>query len=305
MEELFNLILNLLRQHACVIVPGLGGFVVNEESASCTVDGGNFVPPMRQVYFNHLLSHNDGLLVQEYMKKGMTFEEANERVHRIVEEIKSRLKEKKSLPVGDWGVFVMSGKRLVFSQGRPIVENKCTFGLSEFYFPLLTFEKKDNLETESQTVTKKSFFYKPLVMGVVVAVVLLMFFQPLQRKEMVSMASFQPTSMLMANLQNEVDEQTKRIGDLQKQLDCYQRATEGYYWVVADFTTEKEAQQYLFANQRDDYEMEVISVKGKYYISLFSGETKEELLGKRDDLNLQDGMFEDGAYILSVTRMKE
>ncbi len=304
MEELFSLILNLLRQHACVIVPGLGGFVVNEESAACTVDGGDFVPPMRQIYFNQLLSHNDGLLVQEYMKKNMTFEEADERVKQIVEEIKGELRESRSLSLGDWGVFVMSGKSLTFVQCRPIVEDRKAFGLTEFYFPPLISDKQEETKQEVRNIPKKTFSFRPIAIGAVVAVALLMVFQPLQRKETVSMASFEPTSMLMANLQSEVSEQTRKIGDLQKQLDCYRQATEGYYWVVADFNTDKEAQQYILANQKDDYDMELISLKGKYYVSLLSGLTKEELLAKRAGLNLQDRMFED-AYILSVTRMEE
>ena len=306
MEEFFSLILNLLRQHACVIVPGLGGFVVNEESAVCTVDGGNFVPPMRQVYFNQLLSHNDGLLVQEYMKKNMTFEEADEKVKQVVEEIKKEIRDKKSVPVGDWGVFSLSGKKLTFSQTRSILEDRKTFGLSEFYFPPLISEKKEKEESKIAVhpETKKISSFRSIAVGAVAAVALLMIFQPLQHKESVNLASFQPTTMLMANLQSEVDQQTKKIGDLQKQLDCYQQATEGFYWVVADFSSEKEAQQYILANQEDEYEMELISLKGKYYISLLSGLTKEELMAKRAELNLQDGMYED-AYILSVTRMKD
>ncbi len=304
MEELFSLILNLLKQHTCVIVPGLGGFVVNEESAACAVDGGNFVPPMRQVYFNQLLSHNDGLLVQEYMRKNLTFEEADERVKQIVEKIKGELRERKSLSLGDWGVFVLSGKSLTFLQSRPIVEDRRAFGLAEFYFPPLVSDKQEDMKQEIQNVTRKTCSLRPIAIGVVAAVSLLMVFQPLQRKETVSITSLQTASMLMANLQSEVSEQTKKIGDLQKQLDCYQQATEGYYWVVADFTTDKEAQQYILANQEDYCDMELISLKGRYYVSLLSGLTKEELLAKRAELNLQDRLF-DGAYILSVTRMGE
>ncbi len=58
----------LLLEHDCVIIPGLGGFIANQESARMDDnDIHNFLPPYRTIRFNPELTVNDGLLVQSYM----------------------------------------------------------------------------------------------------------------------------------------------------------------------------------------------------------------------------------------------
>lgn len=58
----------LLLENDCVIVPGLGGFIANNNEARYN-DAGDalFLPPYRTVGFNQQLQVNDGLLVQSYM----------------------------------------------------------------------------------------------------------------------------------------------------------------------------------------------------------------------------------------------
>ncbi len=65
----------LLLGHDCVIVPGLGAFVAQYQSA--VVSGREFAPPTREVSFNPYLTHNDGLLassIARYAK--MSYEAA-------------------------------------------------------------------------------------------------------------------------------------------------------------------------------------------------------------------------------------
>lgn len=58
----------LLLEHDCVIVPGLGGFIVNYADATYCGKGENiFLPPYRTIGFNQQLQVNDGLLIQSYM----------------------------------------------------------------------------------------------------------------------------------------------------------------------------------------------------------------------------------------------
>ena len=52
----------LLLQHDCVILPGLGGFIANYKPATFDVAQRTALPPSRQILFNPNLVHNDGLL---------------------------------------------------------------------------------------------------------------------------------------------------------------------------------------------------------------------------------------------------
>jgi cell division septation protein DedD len=52
----------LLLQHDCVILPGLGGFIANYKPATFDASQKTALPPSRHILFNPHLVHNDGLL---------------------------------------------------------------------------------------------------------------------------------------------------------------------------------------------------------------------------------------------------
>lgn len=67
----------LLLFHDCVIVPGLGGFVTHDCSASYIEEEGLFLPPYRSVTFNPRLTMNDGLLANAIAnQQSISYEEA-------------------------------------------------------------------------------------------------------------------------------------------------------------------------------------------------------------------------------------
>ena len=53
---------DLLYRYDCVIVPDFGGFVTNRIGAKVNNYTHTFTPPKKQITFNKLLKHNDGLL---------------------------------------------------------------------------------------------------------------------------------------------------------------------------------------------------------------------------------------------------
>ena len=59
----------LLLQHDCVILPGLGGFVANYKPAEFDASQKTVLPPSRQILFNPNLVHNDGLLFAHISKE--------------------------------------------------------------------------------------------------------------------------------------------------------------------------------------------------------------------------------------------
>ena len=62
MINLDKYIRELLLQHDCVILPGLGGFVANYKPATFDASQNTALPPSRHILFNPHLVHNDGLL---------------------------------------------------------------------------------------------------------------------------------------------------------------------------------------------------------------------------------------------------
>ena len=57
-----NYICELLYDHDCVIIPGLGGFIANFEPARIIRKQHTIMPPSKKIAFNGKLKNNDGLL---------------------------------------------------------------------------------------------------------------------------------------------------------------------------------------------------------------------------------------------------
>lgn len=121
MNRLINHIEYLLRNHNCVIVPNLGGFVVNNNTAKR--DGlAALHAPYCDLVFNKELTHNDGLLVQSYMKThALTSEDATKEINEAVTELRHKLREKKSINLGDIGTIKMNSESQLIYLPKPFI----------------------------------------------------------------------------------------------------------------------------------------------------------------------------------------
>jgi len=80
----------MLSYHDYVVVPQLGGFVVQKQSAVIHAD--RITPPFSTIGFNPLMKHADGLLAIEIARtEGITYRKAVELIESEVDTIKSRL----------------------------------------------------------------------------------------------------------------------------------------------------------------------------------------------------------------------
>lgn len=102
MEKIIVHIENLLCYHEYVVVPGLGGFVLQKQSALITEN--IIVAPRTCIAFNALLQHADGLLPIEVARaEGITYRVANELIADWVAEIKLQLQQNGLVALGKLG----------------------------------------------------------------------------------------------------------------------------------------------------------------------------------------------------------
>lgn len=138
MKVLVQHIENLLPEHDCVVVPGLGGFVQNEVQARIQSGARLFYPASKEIGFNHRLKFNDGLLAQSYQEtNGLSFEQANAEIQKAVQEIQKKLEAGKFIRLGRTGTLFMIDQQHIF---RPDHHNHFypeAYGLTPFTFPLL------------------------------------------------------------------------------------------------------------------------------------------------------------------------
>lgn len=100
--------------HDCVVVPGLGAFVAQHIPASISPDGCSILPPSRELSFNPLLTHDDGLLVNSITRReGVSYECGRSAVSREVELIHRRLRHEGTLLLDRVGTLTLSGHGLM------------------------------------------------------------------------------------------------------------------------------------------------------------------------------------------------
>lgn len=110
MTDVAGHIRNLLFQHNCVVVPGLGGFVANYQPARMHPTSYIFNNPAKSIAFNVNLTANDGLLVNSLVTtEYLNIYDAEKCVSDFVAEAKALLTMGKTIKIPEVG-------RLVFDE---------------------------------------------------------------------------------------------------------------------------------------------------------------------------------------------
>ncbi len=136
MKDLILQIENLMPEHDCIVVPGLGGFVQNETEAKIIHEKETFYPRRKEISFNPRLNFNDGILVQSYQESyDLSFEDATYRVKKDVAELKEKLEEGKFIRLGRIGsVHKSEDGKIQFHPDYRNLFYPESYGLSPFVF---------------------------------------------------------------------------------------------------------------------------------------------------------------------------
>ena len=96
----------LLYQYDCVIVPELGAFLTNYQSASFTESSGLFLPPRKRVAFNEALRLDDGILANYIMlHEPLTREGAQRHISQFVGELRQQVTTTGRFEIDGIGTF--------------------------------------------------------------------------------------------------------------------------------------------------------------------------------------------------------
>jgi hypothetical protein len=126
---------DLLYHHDCVIVPDLGGFVANAQSASISVQAHTVAPPSKQIGFNQNLIQNDGLLANALVQKeGLEYNEAVQQLLAKARQYKDDLKQGRRVELLKVGVLYRDRSGNVrFVPNEDENHLKTSFGLGKLY----------------------------------------------------------------------------------------------------------------------------------------------------------------------------
>jgi nucleoid DNA-binding protein len=136
MNRLIEHIERLLPEHDCVVVPGLGGFMLHDVPARTDKAGELFHPRGKELRFNAQLTFNDGILVQSYQEAyGLSFEAAVEQVLEEVKQLRQKLDERHYVLLGKLGTLLKNEENgLEFRPDNRNLFCAETYGLSSFIF---------------------------------------------------------------------------------------------------------------------------------------------------------------------------
>ena len=153
MKDLILHLEYLLHSHNCVIVPNLGGFVVN--TTPIAREGiSAFYAPTTELVFNRDLTYDDGLLIESFMRvEKISSEAAHQKIKSAVKEIKDALRDKKELSLGDLGSFTMMDDHHFEYISAPFVRPEHYGMATASLQPVLQLQPKvteSSIETEAE-----------------------------------------------------------------------------------------------------------------------------------------------------------
>jgi hypothetical protein len=111
MNQTGKYISELLMEHDCVVVPGLGGFVANYAAAEINTSRHIIFPPYKKIVFNRKLKNNDGLLA-EYISavEQKTFSEATVFLNHFSDNVIKRLEKGEIILIESVGTLAMGAE---------------------------------------------------------------------------------------------------------------------------------------------------------------------------------------------------
>lgn len=121
----------LLPIHNCVIIPDLGGFIVNLDPSAHS-DDGRIIAPAYRVVFNPELKHNDGLLASLICKDGnVSYNAACSKIKNEVADIRRMLQNEAVVRCNNLGYFHLSQDGIIVFKSSSLLSHPSLFGLSD------------------------------------------------------------------------------------------------------------------------------------------------------------------------------
>ena len=155
----------LLLVHDCVIIPKVGGFVLQNHAATFSEAHALFAPASKEVVFNQTLQHNDGLLTESYMHTyNVKYNQAVTMLDKDIESLRSKLSLGNTLVLGRIGSLSMEQEVLQFYAASSTLFSIASYGLAAFSMPLLKSLQQAEVDALAapQTSRNKDTIYIPI-----------------------------------------------------------------------------------------------------------------------------------------------
>lgn len=294
-EKIYQHIEKLLAYHDYVVVPGLGGFVVQQQFASIY---DNFIfPPSAGVAFNPLMNHSDGLLAIEVARaEGVTYRMATEIIEEELSKFKKLLENNESCRFGSLGILSLVDGAVVFTPEK----------LAEFLpdnLSLSQIKLSDLSKSNSKTAKTVSFVLpgaQTFKYAASVALLLGMLFFSQQVNDVKNSSEASVISIKAFDSVAVAEESPKVVVNCPELVETtlpdglvQNNDSDLYHVVVASLPTRQSADEYCQMLKEQDFECaHVLEPVKSYRVSVKSFADRSEAIAYMENLRKTDSRFE-------------
>ena len=271
----------LLIDNDCVIVPGLGGFVANIQSAMVSGNAHvSFMPPSKQLLFNVKLNHNDGLLVSHVSSKNqISFKKAEDLIMEFSHGVKKQLHSMGTFTFEGIGVLLLNSHNAIEFESTDASILADSFGLSSFMFPQLNYGIRAKQHVSFKTSSpKRKVVVKKIVQrtAVIVPMLLLLAILPtvyLRNIQESSMTFFKATkSEKVVIAKPIVKEKTVAVAkpSVVEKVELEAVQSPSYHIIIGCFKNIQTAQNLCDTYKAKGFKSTILTINGFYKVSLQS-----------------------------------
>lgn len=299
MEKIHLHIEKLLARNEYVVVPGLGGFVLQYQPA--IINNNILYAPRKVIAFNPLIRHSDGLLEIEISRsEHISYRKAQEILNIAIEKLKQDLLQNKSINFGDLGIFYQeneSGFSFFPANNTPFIPSN--IGLRNIQLTDVTVQP-----LAFSTATSKSISIRSVLRyAAVIALLLSMLFV----SEKVNRGNHSQSAAIinLNRFQTAIaapDTLAKPCSELQKtvisETITQNNDSDLYHVVVASLPSQQSADDYCKQLAEKSFDCaHVLKPIRTYRVAIKSFVDKTEAIAYMEQLRLSDKQFEN-AWVL-------
>lgn len=281
----------LLAKHDYVVVPTLGGFVVQTESA--IILGNRIIGPKAILAFNPLMQHIDGLLAIEIAKsESISYKQSIELIEKEVEKIKSELKSFNNVQFGNLGSLTLNTENnLIFTpSSKPDFLPQNT-GITDI---VIKQKSKNAAKKKTVTFTLPSKSMLQYAASAIIIFGLLFITPSITDKHLSNKADV--SSLLQLNTPHHINNiaKTETVTKAIAVDNLMQTATlQKFHVIVASSATQKSADDFCAELVNNNFKNAHTLVPSKTYrIAIQSFENRNEAIAYMEELRATDSRFE-------------
>ena len=304
MEQIARHIETLLRRHDYVVVPDLGGFVVQNQQAVIHADA--IEPPLSTVGFNPLLNVSDGMLTIEISRaEKISFREASHLIEKAVAGLKSALKAQRTVGCGNLGTLsVDAEEKIIFKPSLNADMLPSNYGLGTLHYS--PFAESIAAEDRKLTITLPSprKIARYAAIGLIAASVFLA--APTLNDARQNFAGLYPENLLETS-EKPVSTNIKTLTPLAavsntiaetKEIEATPAEEARFHVVVASLPTQEMADKYCTELKADDFsKVHILPPSRLYRVAIESFTSKDSAVTYMENLRKSSTEFAE-AWVL-------